>query len=184
MTGCVEPSLCHSFPYRFFFFFKFWFPTRPSSPPIFFFSPLGQIRLSRIPDIPAAYVRNSIQLLRARKIPPSFLSLYPSPIPRISARLHLVGLRRGRTQTPGPITFTSRLLFPFQLLSLSLFFFHERGSQSECHDGRRRDLETSFNTCSDGAKKKQEITHSRAHTQERPYRRDHVHSGRGSEDKE
>lgn len=58
---------------------------------------LGQIRRSCIPGIPAAYVRNSIQLLWARKGSPSFPSLYLSPILYVATRLHLVCTRRGRT---------------------------------------------------------------------------------------
>lgn len=83
---------------------------------------LTQIRLSRIPDIPAAYVRNSIQLLWARKISP-FPSLYPwAPFPTyLPVLIWSAPGEDEQTDTapvPVAITFTSRLLFAF-----SLFFF-------------------------------------------------------------
>lgn len=102
---------------------------------------LGQIRLSCIPGIPAAYVRNSIQLLWARKVSPSFPSLYPSPIPYVSTRLHLVCTRRGRMW----LLRQDHLRLPsaFCLLSRAL---SERGSQTAPHESQCGGLETGFYT--------------------------------------
>lgn len=124
--------------------FKFWFATHLSSPPSFF----GQIRLSRIPDIPAAYVRNSIQLLWAHKISP-FPSLYPSPIPDTSARLHLVCTGRGRTDR------RNCCHDHLHLWSCFLFSaFFQKGSLTEPRDSPRRDLEMSFYMYSNGTNRR------------------------------
>lgn len=121
--------------------FKFWFPTHLSSPPS-----LSQIRLSRIPDIPAVYVRNSIQLLWARKISTSFPSLYPSPVPDISTRLHLVCTRRGQTDR---LSRHDHLHLPS---AFRLQPFSEEGVRLQPRDSQRWDLETSFYMYSNGAK--------------------------------
>lgn len=112
----LSRKLCHSFPYHFFLSTSGLRLACPLHALFFFF--FGQIRLSHIPDIPAAYVRNSIQLLWACKISP-FPSLYPSPIPDISTRPHLVCTRRERTdgarllsRSPSP---------PVLLLTVGLF---------------------------------------------------------------
>lgn len=149
MTGSVEPPtllLCHSFPYLFFFFFYFFFffvfPDLSVLSTLF----LGQIRLSCIPDIPAAYVRNSIQLLWARTVSPSFPSLYPSPTSSVSAHLHLVCTGRGQTwlhcrdhphlHSALPLSSPPHILSAPLLLLLSVLALSEQGSQTQPHDSQ------------------------------------------------
>lgn len=159
---------CHFFhtppslPYLFFFFFFFLSLVFPDLSVLSTLL-LGQIRLSCIPDIPAAYVRNSIQLLWARSL--SFfsipLSLRPSPLYQL---IHIWSAPykggRGFTLTstlafflffflvcvfhfifaPHTTSFP-RLLFP-SILTLS-----ERGSQRRSHmTASVRGLETGFYT--------------------------------------
>lgn len=80
---------------------------------------LGQIRLSCIPDIPAAYVRNSIWLLWARIVSstPFFPSLCSLPIACLSTHLHL--------DCPG-WGFTVRFDPPHPLLFISGCIIQER----------------------------------------------------------
>lgn len=145
MTGSVEPLLlCHSLSLLLLLLFFLVFPDSSVLSTLF----LGQIRLSCIPGIPAAYVRNSIQLLWARKVSP-FPSLYPSPIPYASNCLHLVRTRQGQTWLLCRDHLHPPSLLPF---SLSVSTLSEWGSQTEPHDSQCGGLETGFYTRGNGAK--------------------------------
>lgn len=120
------------------------FLTRLSSPP---FLSLGQIRLSCIPDIPAAYVRNSIRLLWARTVSstPPFPSLYPSPVS--SLYLHLVCTGRGGRG------FTVRFTLPFSSPPSSLSFSGFIRARDSDMTASVEGLETGFYTRGNGVKR-------------------------------
>lgn len=137
-------------------------PLFPISPLFFFWSfltclsfppSLGHIRLSCIPDIPAAYVRNSIWLLWPRTVSCTrpFPSLHPSPIPSLSARLHLVCSGQGGRGSAVRFTLTSPMPFftahssPSPSLPFFLSVLSEPVSQNHM-TARVEGLETGFYT--------------------------------------
>lgn len=135
----------------------FWvFPDLSVLSTLFF----GQIRLSWIPDIPAAYVRNSIQLLWARTVSPSFPSLYPSPMSSASTHLHLARTGRGRTWlrcSPSPPLCLFFLFFgtsypPFLLLLSSVLSLSE-GVRHSHMTASVEGLETGFYTWGNSVKR-------------------------------
>lgn len=98
---------------------------------------LGHIRLSCIPDIPAAYVRNSIRLLWPHTVSCTapFPSLYPSPIPSVSTRLHLVCSGQGAdvallSGSPSPLLCLFSQLIPPPPLLLFLAVLSETVRQN------------------------------------------------------